>query len=119
MNTETQILATTILSVAEGTNHNEWVSGVYPQTNKLVESFIEENKVYEMVEDKNGEFVKKFTGYKNEELDKILKHIKTSCEKDLSEINRFEAQTNKFGKDKIEIIKKITRPYALKSENEE
>lgn len=30
MNTETQILATTILSVAEGTNHNEWVSGVYP-----------------------------------------------------------------------------------------
>lgn len=119
MNTETQILATTILSVAEGTTNSEWVAGVYPQTNILIESFIEENKVYEMVEDEDGEFVKKFTGYKNEELDKILKHIKTSCEKDKSEINRFEAQSSKFGKDKIELIKKITRPYALKSENEE
>lgn len=118
MNTETQILATTILSVAEGA-YKEWVSGIYPETGKLIDNFIEDNKKYEMIEDEYGVYEKTFVGYKNEELDKILKHLKTSFNKDKAEIDRFESQSSKYGKDKIELIKKITKPYAIKSEDEE
>ena len=119
MNTETQILATTILSVAEGTDKYDYVSSVYPKTGKLIESFIEENKKHEMVEDEDGDYEKTFVGYKNEELDKVLKHLKTSFQKDEVEITRFESQSNKYGKDKIELIKKITKPYALNVENDD
>ena len=115
MNTETQILATTILSIADG---NTWVSGIYPETNKLIESYIEDNKLYETVEDEYGDTEKVFTGYKDEKLNLILKHILTSCEKDQLDTRRFEKESNHIGKDKLELIKKITKPYALKTDDE-
>lgn len=115
MNTETQILATTILSIADG---DTWVSGTYPQTNKLIESYIEENKLYETVEDEYGDITKSFTGFKDENLNRILKHILTSCEKDQADTKRFEQESRQIGKDKLELIKKITKPYALKMDDE-
>ncbi|WP_394404844.1 hypothetical protein [Streptococcus sp. 20-1249] len=118
MNTETQILATTILSIAEGVERYGYVSPVSFDTQKLIEDFRDENKIYEVVEGEDGEFEKKFVGFKDEKLEKILKHLSTSCEKDRMDLLRYGSEIDKRGKDKVELIKKVVKIYAIRMDEE-
>ena len=118
MTNETQILATTILSIAEGVEGYGYVSPVSFDTQKLIEDFRDENKIYEVVEGEDGGFEKKFIGFKDEKLEKTLKHLSTSCEKDRLDSRRYESEINKRGKDKVELIKKVVKIYAIRTDEE-
>ena len=110
MTNETKMLATMILEIVE--TANKWVSQPERSTVKLVDEYIETNKVYEFEIDEDGDTVKTVTGVKNEQLDRILKHLKTSLERDGIDIDRYTAEISSKGEYQLSLIKKIVKHYA-------
>ncbi len=110
MTTETQMLATMILEIIETTN--KWVSQPERSTAILVDEYIESNKVYEFEIDEDGKTVKTVTGVKDEQLDRVLNHLKTSLKRDGNDLDRYKAEISSKGEHQLSLIKKIVKHYA-------
>ena len=110
MTNETKMLATMILEIV-GTA-NKWVSQPERSTVKLVDEYIETNKVYEFEIDEYGDTVKTVTGVKDEQLERVLKHLKTSLERDGNDLDRYTAEISNKGEHQLSLIKKIVKHYA-------
>ena len=110
MTNETKMLATMILEIV-GTA-NKWVSQPERSTVKLVDEYIETNKVYEFEIDEDGGTVKTVTGVKDEQLERVLKHLKTSLERDGNDLDRYTAEISNKGEHQLSLIKKIVKHYA-------
>ena len=110
MTNEIKMLATMILEIVETTN--KWVSRPERSTVKLVDEYIESNKAYEIETDEDGDTAKIFVGVKDEQLDRILKHLKASLERDGIDIDRYTAGISSKGEHQLSLIKKITKHYA-------
>ena len=110
MTNETQMLATMILEIVETTN--KWVSQPERSTAVLVDEYIESNKVYEFEIDEDGKTVKTVTGAKDEQLDRVLKHLKTSLKRDGNDLDRYTAEISNKGEHQLSLIKKIVKHYA-------
>ena len=110
MTNETKMLATMILEIVETTN--KWVSRPERNTIKLVNEYIESNKAYEIKTDEDGDTKKVFVGFKDEQLDRVLKHLKTSLERDGIDLDRFTVETSNKGEHQLSLIKKIVNHYA-------
>ena len=110
MTNETKMLATMILEIVETTN--KWVSRPDRNTINLVDEYIESNKVYEIETDEDGDTVKMVTGIKDEQLERVLKHLKTSLERDGVDLDRFTVETSNKGEHQLSLIKKIVKHYA-------
>ena len=110
MTNETQMLATMILEIIETTN--KWVSQPERSTAILVDEYIESNKVYEFEVDEDGKTVKTVTGAKDEQLDRVLNHLKTSLERDGVDLDRYTVETSNKGEHQLSLIKKIVKHYA-------
>ena len=110
MTNETQMLATMILEIVETTN--KWVARPERSTVKLVGEYIELNKVYEIETDKDGNTVRRFAGIKDEQLERVLKHLKTSLERDGVDLDRYTVETSNKGEHQLSLIKKIVKHYA-------
>ena len=110
MTNETKMLATMILEIIE--TANKWVSQPERSTVRLVDEYIESNKVYEMEADQYGDTVKSVTGIKDEQLERVLKHLKTSLERDGVDLDRFTVETSNKGEHQLSLIKKIVKHYA-------
>lgn len=111
MTNETQMLATMILEIVETTN-NKWVSQPERSTVRLVDEYIESNKVYEFEIDEDGKTVKTVTGAKDEQLDRVLNHLKTSLKRDENDLDRYKAEISNKGEHQLNLIKKIVKHYA-------
>ena len=109
MTNETQMLATMILEIAE--TANKWVSRPERKTINLVDEYIESNKVYEIETDEDGDTVR-VAKIKDEQLDRILKHLKTSLERDGIDLDRYTAEISNKGEHQLSLIKKIVKHYA-------
>ena len=109
MTNETQMLATMILEIAE--TANKWVSRPERKTINLVDEYIESNKVYEIETDEDGNTVR-VAKIKDEQLDRILKHLKTSLERDGIDLDRYTAEISNKGEHQLSLIKKIVKHYA-------
>ena len=110
MTNETKMLATMILEIIETTKG--WVSRPERSTVRLVDEYIESNKVYEIETDEDGDTAKIFVGVKDEQLNRILKHLKTSLERDGIDIDRYTAEISSKGEHQLSLIKKIVKHYA-------
>ena len=99
-----------ILEIVETTN--KWVSRPERKTVDLVDEYIESNKVYEIEIDEDGKTVKTVTGIKDEQLERVLKHLKTSLERDGVDLDRFTVETSNKGEHQLNLIKKIVKHYA-------
>ena len=110
MTNETKMLATMILEIAE--TANKWVSQPERSTVKLVDEYIESNKVYEIEIDEDGDTEKVFVGVKDEQLERVLKHLKTSLERDGNDLSRYTAGISSKGEHQLSLIKKIVKHYA-------
>ena len=110
MTNETKMLATMILEIIETTN--KWVSRPERKTVDLVNEYIESNKVYDIETSKDGDTVKTVTGVKDEQLDRVLKHLKTSLERDGNDLSRYTAEISNKGEHQLSLIKKIVKHYA-------
>lgn len=110
MTNETKMLATMILEIVETTN--KWVSRPERSTVNLVDEYIESNKVYEIETDEDGDTVKRVTGIKDEQLERVLKHLKTSLERDGNDLSRYTAEISSKGEHRLSLIKKIVKHYA-------
>ena len=110
MTNETKMLATMILEIVE--TANKWVSRPDRNTINLVDEYIESNKVYEIETDEDGDTVKRFAGIKDEQLDRVLKHLKTSLERDGNDLSRYNAEISSKGEHQLSLIKKIVKHYA-------
>ncbi len=110
MTNETQMLATMILEIIETTN--KWVSRPVRKTINLVDEYIESNKAYEIETDEDGDTAKVFVGVKDEQLERVLKHLKTSLERDGIDIDRYTAEISSKGEHQLSLIKKIVKHYA-------
>ena len=110
MTNETKMLATMILEIIETTN--KWVSRPERNTVKLVDEYIELNKAYEIETDEDGDTAKVFVGVKDEQLDCVLKHLKTSLERDGIDLDRFTVEISSKGEHQLILIKKIVNHYA-------
>ncbi|HGA1493708.1 TPA: hypothetical protein ACIRLG_000888 [Streptococcus suis] len=110
MTNETKMLATMILEIIETTK--KWVSRPGSDTDELVDGYIESNKVYEFETDKDGDTTKVFIGIKDEQLDRILKHLKTSLDRDKKDIDRYVSEISSKGELQLSLIKKIVKHYA-------
>ena len=106
MTNETKMLATMILEIVE--TANEWVSRPDRNTINLVDEYIESNKAYEIeIEiDEDGGTKKVFVGVKDEQLDRVLKHIKTSLGRDGNDLSRYMAEISNKGEHQLSLIKK-------------
>ena len=109
MTNETKMLATMILEIVE--TANKWVSRPERKTINLVDEYIESNKAYEIETDEDGGPVK-VARTKDEQLDRILKHLKTSLERDGIDIDRYTAEISNKGEHQLSLIKKIVKHYA-------
>lgn len=107
---ETKMLATMILEIVE--TANKWVSRPERNTIYLVNEYIESNKVYEIETDEDGDTKKVFVGFKDEQLDRVLKHLKTSLERDGNDLSRYEIEVSNKGGHQLSLIKKIVNHYA-------
>ena len=110
MTNETKMLATMILEIVE--TAEKWVSRPERKTINLVDEYIESNKAYEIETDEDGGTVKVFVGVKDEQLERILKHLKTSLERDGNDLSRFTAEISSKGEHQLSLIKKIVKHYA-------
>ena len=109
MTNETQMLATMILEIVETTN--KWVSQPERSTVRLVDEYIESNKVYEFETDEDGNTVR-FAKTKDEQLERVLTHLKTSLERDGNDLSRYKAEISSKGEHQLSLIKKIVKHYA-------
>ena len=109
MTNETQMLATMILEIIETTN--KWVSRPERKTIDLVNEYIESNKVYEIETDEDGDIVR-VARIKDEQLERVLKHLKTSLERDGNDLSRYNAEISSKGEHQLSLIKKIVKHYA-------
>ena len=109
MTNETQMLATTILEIIETTN--KWVSRPERKTVDLVNEYIESNKVYDIETSKDGDTVR-VARIKDEQLERVLKHLKTSLERDGNDLSRYTAEISNKGEHQLSLIKKIVKHYA-------
>jgi hypothetical protein len=116
MTNETKMLATMILEIVETTN--KWVSHPKRNTINLVEEYIESNRAYEIETDEEGDTAKVFVGVKDEQLDRILKHLRTSLERDGSDISRYMEEISNKGERQLSLIKTIVKHYADVSTDE-
>ena len=107
---ETRMLATMILEIVE--TANKWVSRPERNTIRLVDEYIESNKAYEIETDEDGDTKKVFVGFKDEQLDRVLKHLKTSLERDGNDLSRYEIEVSNKGEHQLSLIKKIVNHYA-------
>ena len=110
MTNETKMLATMILEIVE--TDNKWVSRPERSTVKLVDEYIESNKVYEIETDLDGDPVKTVTGAKDEQLDRVLNHLKTSLKRDGNDLDRYIVEISNKGEHQLSLIKKIVKHYA-------
>lgn len=110
MTNETKMLATMILEIVETANN--WVSRPERKTVDLVNEYIESNKAYEIETDEDGDTAKVFVGVKDEQLERVLKHLKTSLERDWIDIDRYTAEISSKGENQLSLIKKIVKHYA-------
>ena len=110
MTNETRMLATMILEIVE--TAEKWVSRPERKTINLVDEYIESNKAYEIETDEDGDTAKVFVGVKDEQLERILKHLKTSLERDGNDLSRFTAEISSKGEHQLSLIKKIVKHYA-------
>ena len=111
MTNETKMLATMILEIVETTN--KWVSRPERSTATLVDEYIESNKVYEFEIDEDGKTVTKtVAGVKDEQLDRVLNHLKTSLKRDENDLDRYKAEISNKGEHQLSLIKKIVKHYA-------
>ena len=99
-----------ILEIIETTK--SWVSQPERSTAILVDEYIESNKVYEIEIDEDGETVKTVTGAKDEQLERVLKHLKTSLKRDGNDLDRYTAEISNKGEHQLSLIKKIVKHYA-------
>ena len=109
MTNETKMLATMILEIVE--TANKWVSRPERSTAILVDEYIESNKVYEIETDEDGDTVR-VARIKDEQLERVLKHLKTSLERDGIDLDRFNAEISSKGEHQLSLIKKIVKHYA-------
>lgn len=110
MNRELEIFATTVYEIAK--KMPDYYYTYKLETLDLVEKLIEQNSEYEEVYNEfEDDYEKKFTGYKNKEINELLQKIKTSLQKD--EESKVE---NRFCKN-VEVIKVIAKNYAIKTED--
>jgi hypothetical protein len=116
MTNETKMLATMILEIVETTN--KWVSRPERNTINLVDEYIESNKAYEIETDEDGDTAKVFVGVKDEQLDRILKHLKTSLERDGNDLSRYTEEISNKGERQLSLIKTIVKHYADVSTDE-
>ena len=110
MTNETKMLATMILEIVETTNN--WVSRPNNDTVSLVDEYIELNKAYEIETDNDGDTTKVCVGVKDEQLDRILKHLKTSLERDKKDVERYVSEISNKGERQLSLINKIVNHYA-------
>ena len=110
MTNKTQMLATMILEIVE--TANKWVSRPERKTINLVDEYIESNKAYEIETDEDGDTAKVFVGVKDEQLERVLKHLKTSLERDGNDLSRYTAEISSKGEHQLSLIKKIVKHYA-------
>ena len=107
---ETKMLATMILEIAE--TANKWVSRPERKTINLVDEYIESNKAYKIETDEDGDTEKIFVGVKDEQLDRVLKHLKTSLERDGNDLSRYAEEISNKGERQLSLIKTIVKHYA-------
>ena len=107
---ETRMLATMILEIVE--TANKWVSRPERKTINLVDEYIESNKAYEIETDEDGDTAKVFVGVKDEQLDRILKHLKTSLERDGNDLSRYAEEISNKCERQLSLIKTIVKHYA-------
>ena len=110
MTNETKMLATMILEIVKTAKN--WVCKPSNKTKDLIDEYIESNKTYEIETDSDGDTRKIFVGIKNEELDKILKHLMTSIERDEKDLNRYESEVSQKGDSQLRLIETLVRHYA-------
>lgn len=110
MTNETKMLATMILEIVE--TAEKWVSRPERSTVNLVDEYIETNKVYEIETDEDGDTARVFVGFKNEQLDRVLKHLKTSLERDGNDLSRYTEEISNKGERQFSLIKTIVKHYA-------
>ncbi|MGC6569640.1 hypothetical protein [Streptococcus sp. VTCC 12886] len=110
MTNETKMLATMILEIVE--TAEKWVSRPERKTINLVDEYIESNKAYKIETDEDGDTEKVFTGVKDEQLDRILKHLKTSLERDGNDLSRYAEEISNKGERQLSLIKTIVKHYA-------
>lgn len=110
MTNETKMLATMILEIVE--TSKKWVTPPKRNTINLVEEYIESNKAYEIETDEDGDTAKVFVGVKDEQLDRILKHLRTSLERDGNDLSRYEIEVSNKGERQLSLIKTIVKHYA-------
>ena len=99
-----------ILEIAE--TADKWISRPERKTINLVDEYIESNKVYEIETDDYGETEKVFAGVKDEQLDRVLKHLKTSLERDGNDLSRYTQEISNKGERRLSLIKTIVKHYA-------
>lgn len=116
MNKELEILATTVYEIAK--KMSDYYYTYKLETLDLVEKLIEQNSEYDEVYNEfEDDYEKKFTGYKNKEINELLQKIKTSLQKDDESRKNEESKVeNRFCKN-VEIIKTIAKNYAIKTED--
>ena len=110
MTNETKMLATMILEIVE--TAEKWVSRPERNTIDLVDEYIESNKAYEIETDEDGDTEKVFVGVKDEQLERVLKHLKTSLERDGNDLSRYMAEISNKGEHPLNLIKKMVKHYA-------
>ena len=111
MTNETKMLATMILEIVE--TANKWVTQPERSTIRLVDEYIESNKIYEFEIDEDGKTVTKtVAGVKDEQLDRVLYHLKTSLKRDENDLSRYKVEISSKGEHQLSLIKKIVKHYA-------
>ena len=99
-----------ILEIVE--TANKWVSRPEKKTVDLVNEYIESNKVYDIETDEDGDTVRRVAGIKDEQLERVLKHLKTSLKRDGNDLDRYTAEISNKGEHQLSLIKKIVKHYA-------
>ena len=117
MNKELEVFATTLNQFVKNIPDSFYLHNIW--TKDLVEKLIEGNKEYEYTYDEDGEIEdKNFTGYKDENLNKVLEKINKSLKEDLAkrQSDRDELDTKVFNN--LKTMKKILKVYAIDTEED-
>ena len=109
MEKETKMLATLVLDVIE--TRRKWIPSADIKTKDVVNDYIEQNKMYKITTDEEGDVEKVFNGYKDERLHEILMHIKTSVDRDQKDYERYRSEVSREGLNQLELIEKMVRHY--------
>ncbi|MBY5027544.1 hypothetical protein ACS6ZF_02175 [Streptococcus suis] len=110
MTNETKMLATMILEIIE--TAKKWISRPEINTVKLVDEYIELNKVYKIETDEDDDTTKVFAGIKDEQLDRVLKHLRTSLDRDKKDVDRYTSEISSKGEHQLKLIENIVKHYA-------